>query len=136
LARHHFGGLLFWNKAMMALVTLFLLVQEQPQPLPLPQPPPGMCFEWSGPKPRVVRCPSLLRPPPPPFVTSRPDPEVTGEQAEEKKKIPVFSGATVNIIRNLKQHEWKVEREILHNDSCCWPPWDKTCCFHPQTGKW
>jgi hypothetical protein len=28
---------------------------------------------------------------------------------------PVFSGATVNIIRNLKSQEYKVEREIPHS---------------------
>jgi hypothetical protein len=59
----------------------------------------------------------------------RPDPEVIEDKTPRARAVPVYSGATVNIIRNLKQ-------QVPDNDSCCWPPWDKSCCFHPQTGKW
>jgi hypothetical protein len=50
----------------------------------------------------------------------RPDTEVV----QDKTAKPVFSGASVNIIRNLKSQEYSIEREAPHNDSCCRPPWD------------
>jgi hypothetical protein len=44
----------------------------------------------------------------------RPDPEVV----QDKTPKPAYSGATVNIIRNLKRQEYRVDREVPHID---WP---------------
>jgi hypothetical protein len=58
----------------------------------------------------------------------RPDPEVIEDKTPAP--VPMYSGATVNIIRSLKSQEYSIWHEGLHNDSCCWGR-DRSCCFPP-----
>jgi hypothetical protein len=66
-----------------------------------------------------------------PAVPHRRDPEVIEDKT--RAPVPLNSGAAVSIIRNLKNQEYKVPRDWPSNvnDSCCSPPWDKSCCFQP-----
>src|SRR5262249_16052981 len=60
----------------------------------------------------------------------RPDPEVI--EGKTPAPVPVYSGATVNIIRNLKNQEYKFDPRVQqhYNDSCCLAG-DTSCCFPP-----
>jgi len=46
---------------------------------------------------------------------ARPAPQAQAPAKTQPAPLPVYSGATVNIIRNLKSQEYKVEREIPHS---------------------